>query len=144
MKTVDVLNWIRTRTGKQRTTAQFIRVVKGLDKHPRASLYELQHGVGSKAAKAYRARQMPSTGGGGEVDYVAISEAMRDSGLTAVVDGKYVGVEGLILARDTKKVYAYGGVIKYDARKDKGRSYTGLPGRVVAEIKARLKTKARK
>jgi len=136
VKNVDVLQWVRTRTGKQRKTAQFKRVVAGLDKHPHASLYELQHGVGSKAAKAYRERQTPQ--GAGRVDYAEITQAMNDAGLVAIVGGDYVGADKLILARDDKKVYAYGGVIRYNPELDRGITYDGLAGRVVLEIKSRL------
>lgn len=113
------------------------RVARGAKKHPGASLYELQHGINSKASKAYRSRHEAPMAGG--IDYQEITQALKDSGLKIIKDGNYAKSEQ-VLASDGKRLYMYGGIIAYDAKKDTRRRYDGLAGDVVRAVQQKLHT----
>ena len=136
---VDVTQWIRTQTGEKRQTAQFKRVVAGSQKYPHASLYELQHGMNSKASKEYRARQAEPVSIG-EADYKDLAQSLTDAGLVVIGRGDYdqEHYASLILARDHKKLFAYGGLIRYDPGRDESKPQSELSRYVIGEIKRRL------
>jgi hypothetical protein len=134
-KTKEVKDYLKTHK-KDKT---YKRVLAASKKHPGASLYELQHGVGSKASKAYRARQRPGTVG---VDHAAIHKAFKDSGYKVLKDGDYAkspitGVHG-------SKVVMYGGTFVYDPKKDKGHHYDRVTEELLAQVESRLHKPGRK
>jgi hypothetical protein len=123
------------KTHKKDTT--YKRVARGAKKHPGASLYELQHGINSKASKAYRSRHEAPIRGG--IDYGEINEALKYGGFKILKDGGYAD-SSHVLASDGKRLYMYGGVIVYDKTRDTGRRYEGLAGDVVRAVQQKLHT----
>jgi hypothetical protein len=109
------------------------RVLKASQKHPGASLYELQHGVGSKASTRYRAHQNPSKP---DIDHAAIHRAFQESGYKVLRDGEYV--RGAITGVHGSKVVLYGGTFVYEAKKDKGHRYDRVTEELLAQVEARL------
>lgn len=128
-KTTDVAGYLRTHKGDK----TYNRVLKAHQRHPGASLYELQHGVGSKASTRYRAHQHPEKA---EIDHAAIHQAFKDSGYKVLRDGDYA--KGAITAVHGNKVVLYGGIFVYDPKKDKGRSYDRITEELLAQVEARL------
>lgn len=110
------------------------RVLKASKLHPGASLYELQHGVGSKASTKYRAKHYPERAA--EVDHEAIHRAFQESGYKVLRDGQYV--RGAITGVHGHKVVLYGGTFVYDAKKDKGHHYDRVTEELLAQVEARL------
>jgi hypothetical protein len=111
------------------------RVAAAAKKHPGASLYELQHGIKSKASQAYRARQAPARP---VIDHAEIHRAFRESGFVVLKDGAYN--PGPITAVHGKKVVLYGGTFVYHPDRDKHRRYNRITEELLSQVQMHLKT----
>jgi hypothetical protein len=124
-QTKDVKDYLSNNKGDK----SYARVARAAEKNPRASLYELQHGMNSAASRAYRARHETVSDLRG-IDFKDIHKALNDAGVTLTRRGNRNRID---IATDDKRVYIYGDAI-YDSRKDVGGRSSGVLKDIVDSV----------